>query len=65
MINDTNGYLEEVDNFAETIKYIFENYQEAKSKALVLQEEIQNKYDLNIIGEKHAQLYGKLLNEKR
>ena len=63
LIDESNGYLVKEDNFCETMKFVFENYNEAKIKSEKLQEKIIDKYSIQNITREHENLYMRLINK--
>jgi len=60
LINDRNGYLAELNVFVSKMKLVYSNYSEALRKGKVLQQTIENQYDLKRIGAKHSEVYKSL-----
>lgn len=60
LIDDSSGYLAELNEFLEKMKLAYYNYDDAIIKGKRLRENIKDKYDLNHIVEEHIKVYKKL-----
>ncbi|GIT98127.1 glycosyltransferase [Sulfurovum sp. TSL1] len=62
IIDESNGYLAKEDMFCETMKYVFNHYEEAAIKAEKLQKKIIENYSIKSIAKKHGEVYASLMN---
>lgn len=60
LINESNGYLAELDVFAEKMKVVYYDYSNAILKGKALQKIIKDNYDLSSVAEKHIEIYNSL-----
>ncbi len=61
LIDDSSGYLAELNEFLDKMKFVYFNYDNAIIKGKRLRENIKNKYDLSHIVEEHIKVYEKLI----
>lgn len=57
LLNDTNAYLSNQDNFAETMEHVFHHYGEAAQKSKRLQEKVIAHYSIESIVISHEKIY--------
>jgi len=60
LINESNGYLAELDVFVETMRAVYYDYSNAILKGKALQIIIKDNYDLSSVAEKHIEIYNSL-----
>ena len=60
LINQENGYLTKLENFPEAMKEVLENYERAEQKGRILQQKIEEEYDLATVVKQHQDLYNSL-----
>ncbi len=57
LVDDKTGYLVELNDFVEKMKYVYNNYSEALVKGNLLKEKIKAQYDLKHIVDEHIKIY--------
>lgn len=60
ILNEKNSYLSELSKFQDTMIYLINNYEEAKTKAIALLDDIVFNYSVESIVEKHEKIYQRL-----
>lgn len=60
LIDQNMGYLSEIKDFKNTMKFVYHNYDEAMRKAILLNKRIKNHYDLGSITQMHIDVYKNL-----
>ena len=60
LIDKDSGYLADLDIFCETMDTVYNNYEQAEKKAVVLAEKIDQNYSIKSMAKAHAALYKSL-----
>jgi glycosyltransferase involved in cell wall biosynthesis len=58
---EDNGYITNIDNFIDNMKYVYENYDEATKRANRLYENIVQNYSIESMAKKHEDIYKGLI----
>lgn len=61
LIDNEMGYLSEVDNFANTMEYVFNNYEESMEKANLLKNHIVDNFSIEQVVKEHENIYKDLI----
>jgi len=61
LIDGDNGYLTSLDEFCETMESVYNNYEQAEQKALLLAEKIDQIYSIKSMAKAHGKLYQSLV----
>lgn len=56
-LNDTNAYVSELDNFDQSMKSVYENYDLALQKSTKLYHEIESQFEIKNVFAKHLSVY--------
>ena len=65
LINSKTGYLlSDIEQLTQEMTAVLTDYQTAQQKGKALQQKIKNHFDIQIIVQKHEQLYTQLINSK-
>jgi len=62
LISEDEGYVVPLDQFENTIQLVIDNYADAKAKANMFYNHVNNKYSINICINNHEKLYRMVLN---
>lgn len=65
VINQESGYLTTLENFADTMEIVLNNYEEAKKRAKTLLKNIELNYSIKSMTLSHEKIYTQLIEEKR
>lgn len=60
VINEENGYLSTLDDFAKTMEEVLNNISLANKKAQVLSDKIQKSYSIKTVAKQHSKIYSSL-----
>jgi len=61
IINNSTGYIEDLDHFAERMEYILTHYEEARSRAECFYEKVNDKFSIEHMARSHEEIYQKLI----
>ena len=61
LLNDTNSYLVNLDEFKDKMVYVINNYEEARRKGEKLLNQIKNSYSIENIVKEHKKIYKELI----
>jgi glycosyltransferase involved in cell wall biosynthesis len=61
LVDQNNGYIVELDKFKDAMIDVLENYDEAKSKSLNLQNKVKSNYQIKNIVKQYESIYQKIL----
>jgi glycosyltransferase involved in cell wall biosynthesis len=62
IIDESNGYLTELDGFCDMMEYVYDHYDEAAEEAERLQKKVVEGYSIESVARKHEELYGELVD---
>ena len=64
ILNNENSFLTDLDNFEIEMKNVLLNYDNALSKAKILEKTIMENYDIQTLSKRHEEIYFNVLKEK-
>jgi len=62
LIDESNGYLSSLDDFCETMKKVYQEYEDASKKAAKLNKKIVQNYSIKSMAKAHAEVYQRLMS---